>query len=78
MRPGQGPRRMRRREAFRWATGCMAWHFEQHVTIPALIPGATYRLAIPGTTGTQRHKDFTVKPGETIDLGDILIERPAP
>jgi RNA polymerase sigma factor (sigma-70 family) len=47
------------------------------IAFPALIPGATYRLAIPGTTGTQPDKVFTVKPGETFDLGDILIEHPA-
>jgi RNA polymerase sigma factor (sigma-70 family) len=46
------------------------------IAFPALIPGATYRLAIPGTTGTQPDKDFTVKPGETVDLGDIRIEKP--
>jgi len=46
------------------------------IAFPALVPGATYRLSIPGTTGTQPDKDFTVKPSETLDLGDILIEKP--
>ena len=48
---------------------------------PALIPGATYRfiddtMVVRGKTGPQVRKEFTVKPGETIDLGDILIEKP--
>ena len=50
------------------------------ITFPALIPGATYRIAdrttIASASGTPRRKDFTVKPGETLDLGDILIEKP--
>ncbi len=51
------------------------------ITLPDLIPGATYRLN--GTSlyaPTKRdpvYKDFTVKPGETVDLGDITIERSA-
>jgi len=47
------------------------------IVFPALIPGATYRLTIPGTTATQSYKDFTVRTGETLDLGDILIEKPS-
>ena len=39
------------------------------IAFPALIPGATYRIA--GLS-----KEFTVKPGETLDLGDIRIEKP--
>ena len=51
------------------------------VTLPALIPGALYRISDWSTVnvqdkGYQIRKDFTVKPGETLDLGDILIEKP--
>jgi hypothetical protein len=51
------------------------------LALPALIPGATYRVydnTVGGGDYPQLRKEFTVKPGETIDLGDILIERPAP
>jgi hypothetical protein len=51
------------------------------IVFPALVLGATYRI-IDRTTartpsGPQLRKEFTVKPGERLDLGDILIERPA-
>ncbi len=51
------------------------------VTLPVLIPGASYRFidhstANRGETGPTVRKEFTVKPGETIDLGDIRIEKP--
>ena len=51
------------------------------VTLPALIPGAPYRISDWSTgnvqeKGIQLRKDFTVKPGETLDLGDILVEKP--
>ena len=51
------------------------------VTLPNLIPGAVYRSIDASTTdvpdkGVQVRKDFTVKPAEDLDLGDILIEKP--
>jgi len=51
------------------------------LALPVLIPGATYRfvdytMAVRGKTGPQLRKDFTVKPGEILDLGDIVIEKP--
>jgi RNA polymerase sigma factor (sigma-70 family) len=54
---------------------------EGRVTLPDLIPGALYRIIDFSTVndqdkGVQIRKDFTVKPGETLDLGDIVIEKP--
>jgi hypothetical protein len=51
---------------------------EGRITLPDLIPGAPYRVRdLPGAPYRVRdRKDFTVKPGETVDLGDILIEKP--
>jgi RNA polymerase sigma factor (sigma-70 family) len=54
---------------------------EGRVTLPALIPGALYRISDFSTVndrakGMQIRKEFTVKPGQTLDLGDILIEKP--
>jgi hypothetical protein len=50
------------------------------VTFPALIPGATYRVVDRSafyTGGEQEiRKEFTVGPGEAVELGDILIARP--
>ncbi len=51
------------------------------ITLPDLIPGAPYRISDWSTAnvqdkGVQIRKDFTVKPGETLDLGDILVENP--
>ncbi len=50
------------------------------IVFPVLIPGATYRI-IDATTlrdpsGPRLRKEFTVKPGEALDLGDIRIEKP--
>ena len=54
---------------------------EGRVTLAGLIPGALYRISDFSTNralgkGVQIRTDFTVKPGETLDLGDILIEKP--
>ncbi len=54
---------------------------EGRLTLPALIPGALYRISDELTAGVpdkgyQVRRNFTVKPGETLDLGDILIEKP--
>ena len=50
---------------------------EGRFTMVALIPGALYRIIDASTAqGAQVRRDFTVKPGEMIDLGDILIAKP--
>jgi hypothetical protein len=54
---------------------------EGRLTMVSLIPGALYRITDFSTVnddlkGTQVRKDFTVKPGETVDLGDIVIAKP--
>ena len=50
------------------------------ITLPDLIPGAPYRIVdwslANDMKGLQIRKDFTIKPGETLDLGDILVEKP--
>ena len=56
---------------------------EGRISFPALIPGATYRISDQSTRNSnglraaQVRKEFTIKPGEALDLGDILIEKPA-
>ena len=42
------------------------------VTLPALIPGAIYR--IDSHKNDKVLKEFSVKPGEQLDLGDIAID----
>jgi hypothetical protein len=52
---------------------------EGRIAFLALIPGATYCIidhTTSGEAGPQVRKEFTVKPGEKVDLGDILIEKP--
>ncbi len=61
-----------------YPAGCLA-DTEGRLEFPALIPGATYRVyddSVDDDGGRQTRKEFTVKPGETLDLGDILIEKP--
>ena len=45
------------------------------LSLPALIPGATYRIydsTMDDGANPQIRKEFTVKPGETLELGDIF------
>jgi hypothetical protein len=51
------------------------------ITLPDLIPGALYRITDLSAYNSPKkstpiRKDFTLKPGETLVLGDILIEKP--
>ena len=49
------------------------------ITLPDLIPGALYRISDASNRreqGIRVREDFTVRSGETVDLGDILIEKP--
>ena len=51
------------------------------ITLPVLIPGATYRfidytMYVRGQTGPEIRKEFTVKPGQKLNLGDIRVEKP--
>ena len=51
------------------------------LTLPVLIPGATYRIIdytmfVRGQTGPEVRKEFIVKPGQKLDLADIRIAKP--
>ena len=51
------------------------------IVFPALIPGTTYRIDLNAANDEIDPRlltEFTVKPGETLDLGDILIKHPRP
>jgi RNA polymerase sigma factor (sigma-70 family) len=50
---------------------------EGHVTLPALVPGAPYRLLDRSDPKVPVRKAFTVQPGETLDLGDVLVNKPS-
>ena len=44
------------------------------LVLSALIPDAVYRIAaVRGDRGLQIVKDFQVKAGETLDLGDLAV-----
>jgi RNA polymerase sigma factor (sigma-70 family) len=45
-------------------------------TLPALIPGATYRLVEYDGDGYAEKKAFSVEAGKTLDLGDVTIKKP--
>ncbi len=44
------------------------------ITMPALIPGATYQLQYVGPKGKSLIKEFTVESQQTLDLGDIVCQ----
>ncbi len=46
------------------------------ITFPALIPGATYRILSYRDGQFHVAKDFQAQANETLDLGDLLVERP--
>ena len=53
---------------------------EGRITLISLIPGALYRITDYSPSNDQKKRslllrDFTVKAGETLDLGDIVIEK---
>jgi hypothetical protein len=52
---------------------------EGRLALPVLISGATYRLIDLTTArdaaGPQVRKEFTIQPGETLDLGDLVIAK---
>ena len=53
---------------------------EGRITFPALIPGATYRVndmtTVDDPGGRKTRKLFVARAGETIELGEIVIEKP--
>jgi hypothetical protein len=54
---------------------------EGGLTLPELIPGATYRLyddTLVESSGPRLRREFAVKSGETLDLGDVRLEQPGP
>jgi RNA polymerase sigma factor (sigma-70 family) len=46
---------------------------EGRCTFPALIPGAVYKILNYNTTMS---REFTVRAGETVQLGDVVFDRP--
>ena len=54
------------------AHGSLKTDAEGNALFKALIPGATYRISQFGG----QTRDFAVQPGETIDLGDVVVFEP--
>jgi RNA polymerase sigma factor (sigma-70 family) len=52
----------------KYATGA-----DGRLTLPALIPGATYRLGEFAYMDDAREKGFHVEAGQTLDLGDVRV-----
>ncbi len=55
---------------------------EGRIVLPDLVPGATYRIIDFSAFNDPKGgkvvaRDFTVQPGETLDLGDIVVAKPA-
>jgi hypothetical protein len=44
-------------------------------TLPVLIPGATYSVHA-SQSGQPGVKTITARAGETVDLGDLVVDRP--
>ncbi|MEX2142422.1 MAG: M56 family metallopeptidase [Pirellulales bacterium] len=55
--------------------GTLKGDAEGRVTLPALIPGATYRVLTVRDEKLIVAKEFQAKAGQTIELGDIVYER---
>ena len=47
---------------------------EGSVTFSALVPGATYRLSTHEQGKPKILRQFTVKSGEKLELGDVTID----
>jgi hypothetical protein len=48
---------------------------EGRMTVSALIPGATYRIVVYRNQARELGKEFQAKAAESVDLGDIVVER---
>jgi hypothetical protein len=60
----------------------LATDADGRVTLPGLIPGAPYRISDWSTInvqgkGYQTRRNFSISQGESLDLGEILVEKPA-
>jgi hypothetical protein len=61
--------------------GTLRTDSEGRLTFPTLIPGAPYMMRLhdePTTAKNQKEKEpeFTVRAGQTVDLGDVILKRP--